>query len=145
MSSLRHILEVKGNDVWSVTPETTVYDSLRLMEEKNIGIVLVMDGDTLLGILSERDYARQVILKGRSSRETKVKEIMTTPVITAHPEQTAQEGMEIMSKAHFRHVPVVENDKVLGVISMGDVVRDLLYQKDKRIKELQKHSEDNLN
>lgn len=139
MSSVRRILEVKGYDVWSITPETTVYDSLRLLDEKNIGAVLVMDGDKLLGILSERDYARQVILKGRASKDTEAKVIMSSPVTTIHPEQTAQECMEIMTKLNCRHLPVVENDKVIGVISIGDVVRDLLYQKDKRIKELQKH------
>ena len=138
MSSLRRILDVKGYVVWSVLPNTTVYDALRLMDEKNIGAVLVMEGDKLLGILSERDYARQIILKGRASRETTVKEIMSSPVATAHPEQTPQEIMEIMTKRNFRHLPVVEADgKVVGVISMGDVVRDLLFQKDKRIKEYQ--------
>jgi CBS domain-containing protein len=139
MSSLRRILEIKGFGVWSVTPDTTVFDSLRLMEEKNIGVVLVMTGDELLGIFSERDYARQVILKGRASKDTAVKEIMTRPVITAHPEQTTQECMEIMSKRHFRHLPVVENNRVLGVISMGDVVRDIIFQKSTHIKELQKN------
>ena len=137
MSSVRRILEVKGYDVWSITPDTTVFDSLRLMEEKNIGAVLVMDGDNLLGILSERDYARQVILKGRASKETRASEIMSSPVNAVHPEQTAQECMEIMTKKSFRHLAVLENDKVIGVISLGDVVRDLLYQKDQRIKELQ--------
>ena len=137
MSSLRRILEVKGYGIWSVVPETTVFDALRLMDEKNVGVILVMKGEKLLGILSERDYARQIILKGRASKETTVEEIMSTPVITAHPEQTPQECMEIMSKGKFRHLPVVEGDKVVGVISLGDVVRDLLFQKDKRIKELQ--------
>ena len=138
MSSLRRILDVKGYGVWSVLPDTTVYDALRLMDEKNVGAVLVMEGDKLLGILSERDYARQIILKGRASKETAVKEIMSSPVQTAHPEQTPQEIMEIMTKGKFRHLPVVEADgKVVGVISMGDVVRDLLFQKDKRIKEYQ--------
>ena len=138
MSSLRRILDVKGYGVWSVLPDTTVYDALRLMDEKNVGAVLVMEGEVLLGILSERDYARQIILKGRASKETAVKEIMSTPVTTAHPEQTPQEIMEIMTKGNFRHLPVVEADgKVVGVISMGDVVRDLLFQKDKRIKEYQ--------
>jgi CBS domain-containing protein len=139
MSSLRRILDVKGYGVWSVLPNTTVYDALRLMDEKNVGAVLVMEGDKLLGILSERDYARQIILKGRASKDTPVKEIMTTPVATAHPEQTPQECMEMMTKGKFRHVPVMEGEKVIGVISLGDVVRDLLFQKDKRIKELQKN------
>ncbi len=137
MSSLRRILDVKGYGVWGVTPVTTVYDALRLMEEKNVGAVLVMKGEQLLGILSERDYARQIILKGRASKETTVEEIMSKPVVTAHPEQTPQECMEVMTKMSFRHLPVVENNKVIGVISLGDIVRDLLFQKDKRIKELQ--------
>lgn len=139
MSSLRRILDVKGYGVWSVLPDTTVYDALRLMDEKNVGAVLVMKGEELLGILSERDYARQIILKGRASKETTVKDIMSTPVVSAHPEQTPQEAMEMMTKGKFRHLAVVDADgKVIGVISMGDVVRDLLFQKDKRIKELQK-------
>jgi CBS domain-containing protein len=144
MSSLRRILEIKGFGVWSVTPETTVFDALRLMEEKNIGVVLVMAGEELLGIFSERDYARQVILKGRASKDTAVKQIMNTPVITAHPEQTTQECMEIMSKGHFRHLPVVEGTKVLGVISMGDVVRDIIFQKSKHIKELQNRKDEHI-
>jgi CBS domain-containing protein len=144
MSSLRRILEIKGFGVWSVTPETTVFDALRLMEEKNIGVVLVMAGEELLGIFSERDYARQVILKGRASKDTAVKQIMTTPVITAHPEQTTQECMEIMAKNHFRHLPVVEGTHVLGVISMGDVVRDIIFQKSKHIKELQNRKDEHI-
>ena len=123
---VRHILERKGNNVWSVTPETTVYEALQMMAQKDIGTVLVMENDCLIGIMSERDYARKVILLGRSSRETSVKEIMSTEVSTIQPDQTLDEAMAMMSIRRIRHLPVLSKEKVIGVISISDVVRGII-------------------
>ena len=123
---VRHILERKGNDIWSVAPETTVFEALQLMAQKDIGTVLVMESDRLIGIMSERDYARMVILLGRSSKETKVKEIMSTEISTIQPDQTLDEAMALMSIRHIRHLPVLSKGKVIGVISISDVVRGII-------------------
>ncbi|HTX79531.1 MAG TPA: CBS domain-containing protein, partial [Longilinea sp.] len=112
--------------IWSVTPETTVYEALQLMAQKDIGTVLVMENDRLIGIMSERDYARKVILLGRSSKETSVKEIMSTEISTVQPDQTLDEAMAMMSIRHIRHLPVLSKDKVIGVISISDVVRGII-------------------
>jgi len=123
---VRHILERKGNDIWSVAPETTVFEALQLMAQKDIGTVLVMESDRLIGIMSERDYARKVILLGRSSKETKVKEIMSTEISTIQPDQTLDEAMALMSIRHIRHIPVLSKGNVIGVISISDVVRGII-------------------
>jgi CBS domain-containing protein len=137
MTSVRHILVVKGNDVWKTTPDTTVYDALRLMADKDVGALLVMDNDQLVGIVSERDYARKIILHGKSSRDTLVSDMMTRVVYTIHPAQTVQECMELMIDKHIRHLPVVEEGRVLGVISIGDVLKDIIYQQKVSIKSLE--------
>jgi CBS domain-containing protein len=134
MYIIRHILTIKGNDVWSIAPEETVLEALKLMAHKNVGVLLVMTQDTLKGIISERDYARKVILKNRASKDTLVKEIMTPNVITIHPDQTVEEAMELMTNHHIRHLPVVESDNVLGVISMGDVVQFIIKKQRETIK-----------
>ncbi len=127
MNTVRHILQVKGNDVWSTTPRTTVYDALRMMADKNVGALLVMEGEKVMGIFSERDYARKVVLQGRSSKETKVSEIMTSKLVTIHPDQTIEEAMELMTNKRVRHLPVLEDDRLLGMISIGDVLREIIY------------------
>ncbi len=127
MNTVRHILQVKGYDVWSTTPRTTVYDALRMMADKNVGALLVMDGEKVVGIFSERDYARKVVLQGCSSKETTVSEIMTSKLITIHPDQTIEEAMELMTNKRVRHLPVIENDHLLGMISIGDVLREIIY------------------
>jgi len=138
MSTLRHILQLKGNDVWSISPTATVFEALRMMADKDVGALLVMDADHLVGMISERDYARKVILQGKSSRDTLVGEIMTSKVITIHPDQTVQECMGLMSDHRIRHVPVVdEGEHVLGVVSIGDVLKDIIYVQKRRIKEME--------
>ncbi len=127
MNTVRHILQVKGYDVWSTTPRTTVFDALRMMADKNVGALLVMDGEKVVGIFSERDYARKVVLQGRSSRETTVSEIMTSKLVTIHPDQTIEEAMELMTNKRVRHLPVMEDDHLLGMISIGDVLREIIY------------------
>lgn len=138
MSSVRRILQIKGQDIWSTTPETSVYDALRRMADKDVGALIVLDGGKLVGIFSERDYARKVILYGKSSRETQVKEVMTTKVTTVHPEQTVQECMQLMLDKHVRHLPVVLDERVVGVVSIGDIVNDIIYQQKESIKQLEK-------
>jgi CBS domain-containing protein len=137
MSTIRQILLLKGSQVWSVGPHTSVYDALRIMEVKDVGALLVMEGDSLIGIISERDYARKVILQGKSSRETQVDEIMTGKLISIHPDQTVQECMELMNSHHIRHLPVVENGEVMGVISVRDVLQDIIYIQRTRIRSLE--------
>jgi len=133
----RHILQMKGFDTWFIKPDAFVFDALRLMAEKNVGALLVMEGERLLGIFSERDYARKIILMGKSSKEPKVHEIMAKDPFTVHPDETIQECMEVMTNHRVRHLPVVENEKVIGMISIGDVVRSIIFQQKKVIQELE--------
>ena len=141
LTTVRHLLEVKGPDVWSITPDASVYDALRMMADKGVGALLVMENDKLAGIISERDYARKVILMGKTSRETLVSEIMSTRLFTIHPDQTVEEAMEVMSHRHVRHLPVVVGDDVLGVISIGDVVNNIIHRQRETIKNLSRHQE----
>ncbi|HQY12623.1 MAG TPA: CBS domain-containing protein, partial [Ferruginibacter sp.] len=120
------ILKGKVSNIYSVTGEVSVYDAIKVMGEKNIGALLIMEGDKLTGILSERDYARKVVLKGKSSRETPVKDIMTEQVLTVTPGDTIEKCMAIMTDKHIRHLPVVEDSRVLGMISIGDVVNSII-------------------
>lgn len=136
MITVQSILDVKGNDVWTISPEDSVYDALRLMARVDVGALLVMEGDRLVGMLSERDYARKVILFGKTSKETKVKEIMTEKVITIHPLQVSEECMDVMTKNHIRHLPVVSEGEVLGVISIGDVVKTIMFSQREKIRNL---------
>jgi len=137
MNTIRHILQVKGFDTWFVRPETTVFEALTQMSDREIGALLVMEGERLAGIFSERDYARKVILKGKASKDTPVSEIMTAKVFTIHPDQTVQEAMQLMTEKHIRHLPVVEAEKVIGMVSIGDVVRDIIFQQKKLISQME--------
>lgn len=136
MRTVHHILEKKGRNVWSVAGSATVFDALSLMAEKNVGALPVIEGKQLQGIFSERDYARKVILKGKSSREMTVREIMTSDVISVGPRSSIQECMKIMSGKHIRHLPVIEGDIVVGVISIGDVVTEIIDDQKSTIDQL---------
>lgn len=125
MTTIRQILEHKP-EIYAIEPDQTVLDALRLMDEKNVGALLVMSGEQLLGIFSERDYARRMILHGRASRETPVRDVMTASVFVITPDTTSGECMMHMTDRHIRHLPVVENGRVVGVISIGDVVRSVI-------------------
>ncbi|MBC7888682.1 MAG: CBS domain-containing protein [Ferruginibacter sp.] len=120
------ILQAKGSNVYSITSALTVYDALKIMGEKNIGALLVIEDEKLLGIFSERDYARKIILKGKTSHDTLVKEIMTEKVISVSPDDNIEKCMELMSEKHIRHLPVVKEEKVTGIISITDVVTAII-------------------
>lgn len=133
------ILRSKGNAVYSVNEDITVYEALKLMGEKNIGALLVIEGKALKGIISERDYARKIILKGKTSHETLVKDIMTEKVIGVHPDDNIEKCMELMSGRRIRHLPVLKNDEVLGVISITDVVTSIIQMQKETITQLENY------
>lgn len=133
------ILKRKGSQVYSISPHATVYEALEKLAEKNVGALVVMDGTALVGIISERDYVRKVILKGYSSRELKVSEIMSSPAITANPKTTIDECMQRMTDKRCRHLPVVEEGRLVGVVSIGDLVNWILTAQDERIHQLENY------
>jgi len=139
MITVSQILREKGDSAWSVSPDTKVYDALKLMADKNIGALLVSDGERLVGIFSERDYARKVILKGKSSKTIPVKEIMTEEVLYIRPNHSIEECMAVMTSKRIRHLPVLEANKILGVISIGDVVKAIISEQEFTIKQLENY------
>jgi CBS domain-containing protein len=139
MNTVKDILQKKGSDVWSVTPETKVFDALKLMADKNIGAVLVMDNERIEGILSERDYARKVALEGKSSKELPVKDIMSSRVLFVTGEKSLDDCMALMIERKIRHLPVYEDEKLKGLISIGDVVKALLDHKEFTIEQLEQY------
>jgi len=139
MTTVSQILQHKGYDICSIAPDATVYSALELMAAKNIGAVLVMEGGNLVGIMSERDYARKVILKSRFSKDTLVREIMTESVVCVRPEQSIEECMALMTSKHIRHLPVIKENKVVGVVSIGDVVRAVIADQQFIIEQLENY------
>jgi CBS domain-containing protein len=139
MVIVKQLLQAKGHDIWSVGPEDSVYDAIELMANKGVGALVVMEGDSLVGVLSERDYARKVVLQGRSSKGTKIKEIMTSRVVYARPEQTVEECMALMTEKRIRHLPVMDGDELLGVISIGDLVKSIIEEQQHVIEQLEQY------
>ena len=139
MKFVNQLLKDKGRDVWSVAPDAPVYQALELMAEKNCGAVLVLDQDKMVGILSERDYARKVILQGKSSKNTPIKEIMSSKVVYIRPEQTVEDCMALMTDKRIRHLPVLENRKLVGLISIGDIVRAVISEQEFIIHQLENY------
>jgi CBS domain-containing protein len=136
MKTVRDLLAGKGDSVYSVTPTATVYEALGVMAEKRIGAVLVLEGNRLVGILSERDYARQVVLKGKTSKDTPVRDIMTSNVFCVSPDRTMEECMAIMTERRCRHLPVLVEGEVTGILSIGDVVKAVISEKQFEIEQL---------
>ncbi|MBM3887972.1 MAG: CBS domain-containing protein [Verrucomicrobia bacterium] len=120
--TINEILRAKGSQVWTTTPEATVFDAIKLMAEKNVGALLVMEGDRLVGVISERDYTRKVILLGKGSKTTPVRDILTALVVSVTPTHTVEDCMQLMTRHHVRHLPVLEGGKVVGIVSIGDLV-----------------------
>jgi CBS domain-containing protein len=139
MKTVRQLLEEKGYKVWTISPEALVYDALKLMADKEVGALPVLDGEQLVGLISERDYARKVILKGKSSLETPVSEIMTRRVVCVGPEQTIENCMALMTEEYIRHLPVLEDDRLAGIISIGDVVKGIISQQEFLIEQLERY------
>lgn len=137
MLTLNRLLDSKGHTVLSVSPDAPVLDAVRLMAEKHVGALLVMRGGMLLGIISERDYARKVVLKGRSSSDTPVRDIMTTPVVTVPPDSSVHAAMQIMTEHRVRHLPVVMSGSVQGIVSIGDLVKSVIEEQRNHIQDLE--------
>ena len=137
MKLVNQLLDSKGHDILSIAPSASVLDAIKLMAEKGVGALIVMDGETMAGIVTERDYARKVILKGRSSDETPVSDIMSTGVISTSPDQTVNICMNVMTDKRIRHLPVVEGNKVIGLVSIGDLVKAIIADQKEEIEHLE--------
>ncbi|MCL4722618.1 MAG: CBS domain-containing protein [Gammaproteobacteria bacterium] len=139
MKRIKHILDEKGHDVWSVAPDDTVYEAVRVLAERQIGALLVMESGRLVGIVTERDYARKLILEGRSSRETLVRDVMTRRVLCVSADRTIEECMSLMTEQRARHLPVLDHKQVIGVISIGDLVKAIIDDQQTVIEELRQY------
>ena len=137
--TIDEILQHKSANLWTIAADATVFDAIHLMADKNIGALLVMTGDRLVGIISERDYTRKVALKGKSSRETQVREIVSTPVISVTPDHTVEECMRLMTENRVRHLPVLDSDRVVGVVSIGDLVNWIISRQSVTITQLESY------
>ncbi len=139
MITVGRLLEMKGHDIWSISPDALVYSALRLMAEKNVGAVLVIEDEKVVGILSERDYARKIILKGKRSANTLVREIMTHKVISVTSDQSIEDCMQLITEKRIRHLPVYTGDQLLGIISIGDVVKAIISEQEFVIEQLENY------
>lgn len=134
---IRDILHHKGNSVWTIAPDATVFEAIQMMAEKNIGALLVIEAEKLIGIISERDYTRKVILKGRASKETLVRDILSGKIIFVTPEHTIEECMRLMTEHRIRHLPVLDSARIAGVVSIGDLVNWIISAQNSAIHQLQ--------
>ncbi len=139
METIKQILAAKGREAYAVSPEASVLDAVRMMAEREVGALLVMEGERLEGIVSERDYARKVVLLGRSSGATTVREIMTADVVVADPERSVQQCMSAMTEHRIRHLPVVDDGRVIGVVSIGDLVKAVIADQQATIEQLERY------
>ncbi len=139
MKTLKQLLEAKGREVYSIAPDARVFDALKLMADKSVGALIVVEGGRIAGILSERDYARKVILHGKSSHDLQVRDIMTGKVITVHPGQTVEECMAMMTEKRIRHLPVTEGERLIGVLSIGDLVKEVIAEQQQTIRQLESY------
>lgn len=139
MRPIKQVIAAKSPRIISVAPLATVFEALQLLAETDVGALLVMDDERLVGIFSERDYARRVVLQGKTSRETLVREVMTERVICAQPSQTVEEAMAMMTELHCRHLPVVEDGRLIGVVSIGDLVKEIISEQEFLIQQLESY------
>jgi CBS domain-containing protein len=139
MKTIKYVMRDKGGEIWTITPDTSVFDALKIMAEKDIGALPVLDGKKLVGIFSERDYARKVILKGKSSKNMAVSEIMSTNLIIITPNQTTEQGLALMTAKHVRHLPVIQERKLVGFISIGDLVKSIISEQNQVIDKMGKY------
>jgi CBS domain-containing protein len=139
MKTVKQLLQAKGNSVHAIAPDASVLDAIKMMAEKGIGALVVLDQGRLAGVLSERDYARKVILHGRASQDTAVREIMTDKVFTVRSEQTVEDCMALMTEKRIRHLPVVDAGKLAGVVSIGDLVKEVIADREETIKQLESY------
>ena len=139
MRTVEQLLQVKGSDIWSIAPQATTYNALQIMAEKNVGALLVIEKEKLMGIFSERDYARKVILKDKSSKNTSVGELMTREVFYIDADSTLEEIMALMTAKRIRHLPVLKNNQLIGIVTLGDVVKQIISDQQFAIRELEKY------
>ena len=139
MTYVEQLLKTKGNEIWSITPQATVYEALQMMSEKDVGALLVVDKGNLVGIFSERDYARKLILKGRFSKDTTVGELMTREVLYIESQSTIEHCMALMTAKRVRHLPVLENERLIGIVTIGDVVKQIISDQEFTIQQLERY------
>lgn len=137
MTTIAGVLHAKGGDTWSIKPDASVYDAIAMMADKGVGALLVIEDGRLVGIVSERDYARKVILKGRSAEDTPVSDIMTPNVFYARPQQSVEEGLTLMTAKRIRHLPVMDEGQLVGIVSIGDLVKSIISQQEHLIHQLE--------
>jgi len=142
MTTVERLLQHKGHIVWSIPPDASVFEAVQLMADKRVGALMVVDKNELIGVISERDYAREIVLKDRASRSTPVSAIMTQRVLYVRPQQTLEECMALMTEKHLRHLPVLDNGRLVGVVSMRDVVKDLIAEKEFLIEQMENYITD---
>jgi CBS domain-containing protein len=139
MTYVEQLLKTKGNEIWSIHPQATVYEALQIMSEKDVGALLVLDKGNLVGIFSERDYARKLILKGRFSKDTTVGELMTREVLYIESQSTIEHCMALMTAKRVRHLPVLENERLIGIVTIGDVVKQIISDQEFTIQQLERY------
>jgi len=139
MKSVEKVLRTKGSETWHIAPQATVYEALQLMSEKEIGSILVLEEGEVVGIFTERDYARKLILKGKFSKDTAVRELMTQDVLYVEPQNTIEDCMVLMTKNRVRHLPVMDNGKLAGIVSLGDMVKHIISEQESTIAQLEKY------
>ena len=137
MKTIKQLLSDKGHQVWTIDANASVLDAIKLMADKDVGALLVTDTAKPIGMISERDYARKVVLQGKSSQETAIKEIMTAPVVCARPDQSIEECMAVMTDKRVRHLPVIDGDKLIGIVSIGDLVKAIIAEQEFIIQQLE--------
>jgi len=139
MTTIETLLRIKGNDIWSVAPQATVYEALQILSEKDVGALLVVHKGEVVGIFSERDYARKLVLKGKFSKDTPVGELMTREVLYVGPESTIEDCMALMTAKSVRHLPILENKQLIGIVTLGDVVKQIISQQEFTIEQLENY------